>query len=90
MSNTVSHIVHMIHGQTGMAEWMLKGVGGYLDRLDDEIKNGEWMHPETTAMIQLASDEKILRDLANELRQRRADLLANQPANVVMVSAAAE
>lgn len=75
----ISHVSDMIRRAVDNLSGTLKGFPGYLDRLQILADRGAYITPDTTEAIRLEADALILRQIADEMMQRRADLLANEP-----------
>lgn len=75
----VEHVAHMLHARIDRLRLELNGEGGSLDRLTAQAKAGCFLDPETTEARNLASDAKVLRQIALLLEVLRAQFVANVP-----------
>ena len=73
----MEHDLAFIHSEIDSLSWHLNRNRGLLDRLDNEIERGRWVHPETTEALRLTSDATCLRLMAAALELRRDKLVGN-------------
>ena len=71
--------LEFIHREIEDLSWHLHRVRGVFSRLNREIENGRWIHPETTEAIRLRVDAETLRGIADELLRKRNALVAQMP-----------
>lgn len=80
-SESVEHIIKMIHMISDGCHYQLMCEEGYIDRIKKQANSGAWMKDSTMEANMMRSAIDYLREAADNIEEARTRLVANVPEN---------
>lgn len=79
MSDPMHHYANIIKKRAELLAWEFRRAHGDFDRLDGRITDGCWAAQGSLPIMDLTTAETELRALADSIKARREQMIANRP-----------